>query len=241
MKLAIADDHGIFRSSLSRALQDIGATVPVSVSSGDELLAQLGRHEVDVAIVDVAMPPTHRDEGLHTARAIGETFPQVKILLLSAETATPQAIALLREFESGIGYLRKDEVSDVEELEKILGRLLSGEQVVGRSIVERLLRSPVHETLLDQLSPQEAEVLRLMAEGYSNAGIASKLHLAHRTVEDHASRVFTKLKMDEMAGSDGNKRVLAVLTWLRHTSSREPNFLGISARAIQPAHRSPSA
>jgi DNA-binding NarL/FixJ family response regulator len=216
VKLAIADDHGIFRDSLTRALQDIGAEVTISVANGDELLAQLDRHQVDVAIVDVLMPPKHQNEGLETARAIGESFPTTKVLLLSANTATPQAIELLREFKSGIGYLCKDEVTDVEELEKILSRLLSGEQVVGPSIVERLLRSPVHETLLDQLSPQETEVLRLMAEGYSNAGIASKLHVAHRTVEDHASRVFTKLKMDQTLGGDGNKRVLAVLTWLRH-------------------------
>jgi DNA-binding NarL/FixJ family response regulator len=221
VKLAIADDHGIFRTSLIRALQDIGATVPVSVSNGEELLVQLTRHRVDVAIVDVAMPPTHRDEGLQTARAIGKSFPQIRVLLLSAETATPQAISLLREFESGIGYLRKDELADVEELEKVLNRLLSGEQVVGRSIVERLLRSPAHETKLDQLSPQETEVLRLMAEGYSNAGIAAKMHLAHRTIEDHVSHVFTKLKIDHIAGSDGNKRVLAVLTWLRHASLGE--------------------
>jgi DNA-binding NarL/FixJ family response regulator len=117
---------------------------------------------------------------LETARAIGESFPAVKVLLLSRNTATPQTVELLREFKSGIGYLRKDEIADVEELEKILNRLMSGEQVVGRSIVERLLRSPAHEPLLDQLSAQETQVLRLMAEGYSNAGIASKLNVAHR-------------------------------------------------------------
>jgi DNA-binding NarL/FixJ family response regulator len=223
VRLAIADDHGIFRTSLARALQDIGASVLISAANGDELLAQLRRQEVDVAIVDVAMPPTHSDEGLKVARAIGQSFPQIKILLLSAEAATPRAIALLREFESGIGYLRKDEVADVEELEKVLERLLSGEQVVGRSIVERLLKAPARETLLDQLSPQEREVLRLMAEGYSNSGIATRLHLAHRTIEDHASRIFTKLKMSQLRGSDGNKRVLAVLTWLRQTNLESPD------------------
>jgi DNA-binding NarL/FixJ family response regulator len=155
-------------------------------------------------------------EGLSAAQAIAQRYPSVKVLLLSADTATPQAIALLREFKSGIGYLRKDEVSDVQELEKILRRLLSGEQVVGRSVVERLLRSPAHESVLQQLTPQEKEVLRLMAEGYSNAGIAAKLYLARRTVEDHSSRIFTKLGIDQRSHSDANKRVLAVLTWLRH-------------------------
>jgi DNA-binding NarL/FixJ family response regulator len=183
------------------------------------LLAELRRQEVDVAIVDVAMPPTRSGEGLQVARAIGKAFPQIKVLLLSAKTATPQAIALLQEFESGIGYLRKDEVADVEELEKVLERLVSGEQVVGRSIVERLLKSSGREMLLDQLSPQEQEVLRLTAEGYSNSGIAASLHLARRTAEDHASRIFTKLRLEGMAGRDGNKRVLAVLMWLRHTHS----------------------
>jgi DNA-binding NarL/FixJ family response regulator len=216
MRLAIADDHGIFRSSLRRALEDIGAEVLVSAANGDELLTRLTRHQVDIAIVDVAMPPDYNAEGLAVARAIGQRHPNTKVLLLSAETATPQAIALLREFKSGIGYLRKDEVSDAEELEKILGRLLSGEQVVGRSVVERLLGSRAHEPVLDQLTSQEKEVLRLMAEGYSNAGIASKLHLARRTVEDHSSRIFAKLGMDQKSDNDTNKRVLAVLTWLRH-------------------------
>jgi DNA-binding NarL/FixJ family response regulator len=223
MRLAIADDHGIFRSSLCRALEDIGAHVPISVANGDALLAQLASHEIDIAIVDVAMPPAnpeqgrmYHQEGLSTAQAIVQRYPGVKVLLLSADTATPQAIALLREFNSGIGYLRKDEISDAQELEKILGRLLSGEQVVGRSVVERLLRSPAHESALDQLTPQEKEVLRLMAEGYSNVGIAAKLHLARRTVEDHASRIFTKLDIGQKSDGDTNKRVLAVLTWLRH-------------------------
>jgi|ERR1700722_1966704 DNA-binding NarL/FixJ family response regulator len=217
MRLAIADDHGIFRSSLRRALEDIGAEVLVCAANGDELLAQLARHQVDIAIVDVAMPPGYQGEGLAAARTIGQRHPGVKVLLLSAETATPQAIALLREFKSGIGYLRKDEISDAEELEKILSRLLSGEQVVGRSVVERLLASPAHEQVLDQLTAQEKVVMRLMAEGYSNSGIAAKLHLARRTVEDHSSRIFTKLGMDQKSDSDTNKRVLTVLTWLRHT------------------------
>jgi DNA-binding NarL/FixJ family response regulator len=223
MRLAIADDHGIFRSSLRRALEDIGAHVPISVANGDALLAQLACYEIDIAIVDVAMPPAnpqqghmYHQEGLSTAQAIVQRYPGVKVLLLSADTATPQAIALLREFNSGIGYLRKDEISDAQELETILGRLLSGEQVVGRSVVERLLRSPAHESALDQLTPQEKEVLRLMAEGYSNVGIAAKLHLARRTVEDHSSRIFTKLGIGQKSDGDTNKRVLAVLTWLRH-------------------------
>lgn len=152
MRLAIADDHGIFRSSLRRALEDIGAEVPVSVANGEDLLAELGRHQIDIAIVDVAMPPAYheegnstREEGLTTAQAIGHQYPGIKVLLLSAETATPQAIALLRNFRSGIGYLRKDEISDAEELEKVLGLLVrgTGGRPVGRGATAEIARARV--------------------------------------------------------------------------------------------------
>jgi DNA-binding NarL/FixJ family response regulator len=215
VRLAVADDHGIFRTSLVRALEETGCSVPVSAAGADELLAQLRRHPVEVAIVDVAMPPTRTDEGVRAARVITRDFPGVKVLLLSAETATPQAIALLREFDSGIGYLRKDEVADAVELLEMLERLLSGEQVVGRSVIERLLRSPRRQRTLQTLSDQERRVLSLMAEGRSNAGIARSLRLADRTVEDHVGRIFTKLDLVGAATDGANKRVLAVLTWLR--------------------------
>jgi DNA-binding NarL/FixJ family response regulator len=222
MKVALADDSGIFRNSLARSLADIGAQVLINVSTGEELLALLPNTTVDVAIIDVAMPPTRTNEGLLTARSIKSGYPAVSVLLLSAHAATPQAIELLREFDNGIGYLQKDEVADIQELDDALKRINAGEPVIGRDIVQRLLRTPARDRALDVLSKQERQVLRLMAEGFSNAGIARQLYLTERTVEDHVGRVFSKLEVAGLRGTstraDNNKRVLAVLTWLRLTN-----------------------
>ncbi len=222
MKVAIADDHGIFRSAVARYLEDVGITVPVSVASGDQLLTRMRTHPVDIAIIDVAMPPTYTDEGIKVARVLKEQFPDVAVLILSADTATPQAIDLLRDFDRGIGYLRKDEVTAVDDLESQLSRLVAGEQVVGQSVVNRLLRPAGRDSPLGRLSKQEQQVLRLMAEGFSNVGIARQLQLTERTVEDHVGRIFTKLDIStEVPGgkNQSNKRVLAVLTWLRLAAS----------------------
>lgn len=217
MKIAIVDDQGIFRDSLARSLADVGVDIALSVASGDELFAGLAAADLDVAIIDVQMPPSYTNEGLLAAREIKRRKPGMGVLLLSVDTATPRAIDLLREFPAGIGYLRKDEVADVEELYAFLVRLVAGEQVVGGSVVRRLLASPAQDQALSRLSPQEREVLRRMAEGLSNIGIARQLHLAERTVEDHVGRIFTKLGIgSQSTDTDGrNKRVLAVLTWLR--------------------------
>jgi DNA-binding NarL/FixJ family response regulator len=218
VKLALADDSGIFRTALARSLEDIGGEILISVSSADELLSRLQVVTVDAAIIDVAMPPTRTNEGVVAARHIKVHHPSVAVLLLSAYAATPQAIELLRDFDEGVGYLRKDDVADVNELRASLTRVMDGELVVDKTIVRRLLRAPAQEQALSRLTSQEREVLRLMAEGFSNAGIASQLYLAHRTVEDHVGHVFTKLGITENLGKSSNKRVLAVLTWLRLTS-----------------------
>ncbi|GAA3281349.1 response regulator transcription factor [Dactylosporangium vinaceum] len=214
MKVAIADDHGIFRDSVARALRDIDVTVPICVGSGDELLAWMQSEPVDVAIVDVRFgdDEARRTAGLATARKVKEQFPGVAVLVLTMQVATAQAISLLRDFPTGIGYLQKDEVASVEDLLPAFDRLLAGEQVVGRSVVDLLLRSTAQTNALTRLSEQERNVLRLMAEGLTNGGIARRLNLSARAIEDHVSRVFDKLGIRT---GDGNPRVLAVITWLR--------------------------
>ena len=212
MRLAIADDHGIFRTALARSLADIGGDVLVSVARGDDLLAALETTAVDAAVVDVAMPPSG---GIAVAQAICSRHPRVGVLLLSAYTATPQAIDLLRKVKRGVGYLLKENVGDVTELQKALDRIVAGESVIDRSIVRRLLAAPAQDQALSRLSTQEREVLRLMAEGFSNAGISARLFIANSTVEVHVSRIFVKLGLAESMSRESNKRVLAVLTWLR--------------------------
>lgn len=219
MRLAIADDHGIFRNALARSLADIGGEVLINVARGDELLDALRDTPVDAAVVDVAMPP---DGGIAAAQEICARHPDVGVLLLSAYTATPQAIDLLRRVRRGVGYLLKENVSDAAELHRALTRIIDGEAVIDESIVGRLLTAPAQDAALSRLTPQEREVLRLMALGYSNNGISARLHVANSTVEVHVTRIFVKLGLAESMSRESNKRVLAVLTWLRLVGAPQP-------------------
>jgi len=210
MRVALVDDHAIFRTAVAQCLSTSGVEVPVSAASGDELLAGMREHRVDIAVIDVSLADGE-DDGITIARAVKKEFRDVAILILSAYTATQQAIMLLHDFGPGLGYLRKDEIS-IESLEPRLARLVAGEQVLGPSIVKQLMR-PTPNDPLTVLTRQEHEVLRLMAEGHSNAGIADELSVRNRTVEDHVSHIFEKLGISEAAAK--NKRVLAVVTYLR--------------------------
>lgn len=223
LRIALADDSGIFRTSLCRCLEDLGASVVVNAASAPDLLSQLTQVDgIEAAIIDVAMPESassaplgRNSEGVNAARVIRSSYPHIAVLLISAYPATPQAMQLLRDFDRGVGYLSKNDIADVDELKSALERVMRGEMVVDRSIVERLLRAPRRGQELSRLTNQERQVLRLMAEGFSNRGIAQRMYLASRTVEDHIYRIFYKLDINETASRDENKRVLAVLTWLR--------------------------
>jgi DNA-binding NarL/FixJ family response regulator len=216
LRVAIVDDHALVRTAVAAALESEGIEVPVNVATGEELLSGIAEHPVDVAIVDMRLSPDSNQGGIEVARSVKRLFPDIAILFLSAYTATAEAITLFKEFDHGIGYLRKDEL-DIGELHPQLARLVAGEQVLGRSIVNVLLRPTLRISPLDSLTRQEREVIRLMAQGFSNAEIASSLSLAERTVEDHVGRIFGKLRLNESAAPT-NKRVLAVLTWLRANS-----------------------
>ncbi len=216
MRVVIADDSGLFRESLARSLVEVGVEVLAQFASTADLLLALDAEPVDVAIVDVYFHGQR--DGLDAARVIRQRHPGVAVLLLSAQTVTRQAIELLGEFDHGIGYLQKDNVADVEELRTAIERVKLGECVIDGDIVRRLLQAPSREAGLHALSPQERAVLDLMAQGYSNRGIAKRCFLSERTVEDHIGRIFTKLQIDAQSGAttvDQNRRVLAVLTWLR--------------------------
>ncbi|MGV9212794.1 response regulator [Micromonospora sp. RB23] len=216
MRIAIADDHAIFRTAVARCLRDSGHEVLVEAATGSELVIGVRGHRIDVAIIDVRLSEDSEEEGIEVARTVKRDCPDTAILMLSAQTATTQAIQLLRDFETGIGYLRKDEV-DIVSLGPQLSRLVDGEPVLGRSVASRLLRPARRDSALDSLTRQETEVLKLMAEGYSNVGIAERLSLTERTIEDHSGRIFDKLgiSLPGEGRATTNKRVLAVLTWLR--------------------------
>ena len=224
MRVAVAEDSGIFRQALVTLLTTVGIEVVVSAGSGDELLARTSGDPPDVAIVDLHMPPTYTNEGVVAARRLLERHPGLGVLVLSAYNETPQAMELFRDQPRGVGYLLKDHVTDVENLRSALERVMRGEVVIDPDVVSRLVEARHHEHELARLSGREREVLALMAEGHSNAGIGKRLHLSARTVEDHVRAIFTKLKITSSGGppgpQDSNKRVLAVLTWLRAAEAR---------------------
>ncbi len=213
MRLAIAEDSGLFRTSLALLLEASGAQVIASVPSGVELLAVIRSSLPDAVIVDIRMPPTFTDEGIRTAAELRDLYPQVGILVLSTYAETRYASQLLETVSAGVGYLLKDNVTDVNALMDGLARVAAGETVLDPTIVRRLLHRNRRPSTIDTLNVREREVLRQMAEGRSNVGIAQELHLSPRTVEAHVTSVFAKLGLDQT--DTENNRVRAVLAFLR--------------------------
>lgn len=213
MRVVIADDVMLLRSGLARLLQDTGVEVVAECADADELVAAVDRERPDVAIVDIRMPPTHRDEGLVAARRIRELHPTTAVLLLSQYLEPRYAQRLLADQPGGLGYLLKSRVADVSVLVDALRRVSEGECVIDPTIVAKLLARRRVGSPLERLTDREHEVLGLMAEGRSNAGIASRLGLSERTIEATCAQVFRKLDLEP--SPDLNRRVLAVLALLR--------------------------
>lgn len=213
MRVAIAEDSGLFRSSLALLLNSLGAEVTVAVPSGVELLAATATSPPDVAILDIRMPPTFTDEGIRTAHELRGLHPDVGILVLSTYAESRYASQLLEVVNAGVGYLLKDNVTDADALMDSLARVAAGGTVVDPAIVGRLLERRQKPSMMGTLNERELEVLRHMAEGRSNLGIAKELYLSARTVETHVSSVFTKLGLTQ--SDTENNRVRAVLAFLR--------------------------
>jgi DNA-binding NarL/FixJ family response regulator len=213
VRVAIAEDSGLFRSSLALLLRSLGAEVTATVASGVELLASIRGGPPEAVILDIRMPPTFTDEGIRTAVEIRGRYPATGILVLSTYAETSYASQLLDTVRSGVGYLLKDNVTDAGALMESLERVAAGETVVDPAIVRRLLGRNRKPSVMDTLNDREFEVLRHMAEGRSNLGIAKELFLSARTVETHVTSVFTKLGLT--ASDTENNRVRAVLAFLR--------------------------
>ena len=211
MRVVLADDEVLFREGLASLLQRSGYEVVGQGGSARELVDLVREYEPDLAIVDIRMPPTHSTEGLDAARVIREEIPQTAILVLSAHVEVEHAMDLLASGE-GSGYLLKSRVTDLEEFVGTLERLVTGGSVVDPALVQELVAARRVEDPLDVLSAREREVLGLMAEGRSNAGIARQLWVTEGTVEKHVHSILAKLRLPE-TGED-HRRVLAVLTFL---------------------------
>ena len=211
MRVAIAEDSVLLREGIASLLERAEFEVVGQAGTAEELLDVVREQQPDLAVVDIRMPPTHTTEGLDAARAIRAEAPETAILVLSAHVEVEHAVDLLASGERS-GYLLKSRVTDVDEFLETLDRVMNGGSAVDAGLVQELVAARrVHDPLAD-LSPREREVLALMAEGRSNAGIAHRLWVTEGTVEKHVHSILGKLRLPET--EEDHRRVLAVIAFL---------------------------
>jgi DNA-binding NarL/FixJ family response regulator len=210
-RVVLADDDVLLREGLASLLERSGFDVVGQAGHSTELLELVREHQPDLTIVDIRMPPSHSTEGLEAARVIRAESPEIAILVLSAHVEVEHAMDLLASGERS-GYLLKSRVTNVVEFTETLERIVKGGSVVDPALVQELVAARRVEDPLDVLSPREREVLALMAEGRSNAGIAHQLWVTEGTVEKHVHSILMKLRLPD--AEDDHRRVLAVLTFL---------------------------
>ena len=213
IRTIVADDSVLLRDGVVRLLGDSGFDVVAAVGDAQALLDAATEQSPDLCIVDVRMPPTHTDEGLRAAIEIKRRSPEVAVLVLSQYVEERYAGELLTGNVSGVGYLLKDRVIDVDDFLSSLRRVAAGGSAVDTEVISQILGRSRNRAEIDRLTPREREVLTLMAEGLSNAGIAERLVVSAGAVEKHISNVFMKLGLEPEEGA--HRRVLAVLTYLR--------------------------
>jgi DNA-binding NarL/FixJ family response regulator len=211
VRVVVAEDDVLLREGLASLLERSGFDVVGQVGDGVQLLALVRDVMPELVVTDIRMPPTHTTEGLDAARVIREELPETAVLVLSAHVDVEHAMELLASGH-GIGYLLKSRVTDVADFIDTLERIAKGASVVDPALVQELVSARRRDDPLAALSPREREVLALMAEGRSNAGIAHRLWVTEGTVEKHVRSILTKLNLPET--SDDHRRVLAVITFL---------------------------
>ena len=211
LRVVLAEDDVLLREGLASLLERSGFEVVGQAGDGAQLLALVDAETPELVVVDIRMPPTHTAEGLDAAQRIRQEHPETGILVLSAHVEVEHAMELLAGGR-GIGYLLKSRVTDVDEFIDTLQRVARGGSVVDPGLVAELVAARHRDDPLAVLSPREREVLALMAEGRSNAGIARRLWVTEGTVEKHVRSILTKLTLPET--DDDHRRVLAVLTFL---------------------------
>jgi DNA-binding NarL/FixJ family response regulator len=211
LRVILAEDDVLLREGLASLLERSGFEVVGQTGDGSWILPLVRDLTPDLVVVDIRMPPTHTTEGLVAAREIRTEFPETGILVLSAHAEVEHAMELLATGHR-IGYLLKSRVTDVAEFIETLERIVKGGSVMDPALVQELVTARRRNDPLSVLSPREREVLSLMAEGRSNAGIARRLWVAEGTVEKHVRHILSKLGLPET--DDDHRRVLAVVTFL---------------------------
>jgi DNA-binding NarL/FixJ family response regulator len=213
VRVVVAEDSVLLREGIARLLGDHGFDVVGQAGDADDLVRKVGAHKPDVAVVDIRMPPTNTDDGLRAALRIRDEHPQTGVLVLSAYVEEAYALELVAESASGLGYLLKDRVADVDGFVDAVRRVADGGSALDPEVVSRLVGRNRRDDPLIELTPREREVLELMAEGRTNAAIAERLVVTERAVEKHVTSIFGKL--DLSPAPEDHRRVLAVLTFLR--------------------------
>jgi DNA-binding NarL/FixJ family response regulator len=214
VRVVLADDSVLLREGVAQLLAQAGFDVVGLAADGEGLLRLIEEQEPDVAIIDIRMPPTHTDEGLHAAREIRAGHPATGVLVLSQYVRPSYVFELLSGGAERVGYLLKDRVTDLGELTDAVNRIADGGTVLDPLVVSQLVGRPRrHEDGLAELSDREREVLALMAEGRTNQAIAERLFITERTVEKHVRNIFAKLRLP--ADREAHRRVLAVVAYLR--------------------------
>jgi DNA-binding NarL/FixJ family response regulator len=212
LRVVLADDSGIFRQGLRLLLETLGVLVLDDVAAADAVEQAVARTSPDAVVLDVRFPPTHTHEGIRAAVALRRNHPDLGLLMLSTYAETQSVVALLDEVPTGVGYLLKDRVEDADELVGALRRVASGGIALDGEVVARMMRSRRTADPLERLTARELEVLAHLAQGRSNAGIASLMHLAVKTVEAHVAAIFRQLDLLDV--DTDNRRVRAAITYL---------------------------
>ncbi|MEV6976615.1 response regulator transcription factor [Kitasatospora sp. NPDC093806] len=213
MRVVLAEDLFLLRDGLIRTLREHGCEVLAAVDNGPELLRALREREPDVAVVDIRLPPTFTDEGLQAALTARRERPGLPVLILSQYVDQLYAQELLADGQGAVGYLLKDRVTHTAQFVDAVRTVAGGGTVMDPQVITRLLARSDARGNTAALTPREHEVLRLMAEGRSNAAIMTALHVSESAVAKHTASIFGKLRIE--ASADDNRRVLAVLAYLK--------------------------
>jgi DNA-binding NarL/FixJ family response regulator len=215
MRIVIAEDSAILREGLAQLLAMRGHEIVASVADPTALKAKVADHSPDVVVIDIRMPPTHTDEGLRAAIDLRRAHPNLGVLLFSQYVETRFVRELLAEGSSGVGYLLKERVTDLNEFTEALDRIANGGTALDPEVVTQLFGRASKTDSIETLTPRERQVLELMAEGRTNSTIAQQLVVTERAIEKHIANIFAKLNLP--ASETGHRRVLAVLRYLNGT------------------------
>ena len=214
LRVIIAEDTVLLREGLRRVLGDAGLDVVGTAGDAQRLLQLVGALRPDVVLADIRMPPTQTTEGLQAARQIRRRWPGTAVVVVSQYVETEQLFELLADDPRGVGYVLKERVADIPQFTDAIRRVASGESVIDPEVVARLVARPRRDSPLQTLTERELVVLALMAEGRSNQAIAGQLWISLKTLETHIGNIFAKLGL--VPAAEDHRRVLAVLTFLRH-------------------------